>query len=640
MKKFLSILLTVAMVLSMLCLPAVAAETDDDGYTLVSTFEELLAIKTADQKARLTKDIKVPTNYGTKIVDGVLNLTGQAGILQPGTFRAEWDGNGYEIDFSDITIKFTHSTRTVEEEEKDNDGAAVFFTTFVGKWKNITLTGLNIEANDNTVASCQAGIVSYKGPNGGASAENGFFENVRIEAEFTNSKMTKSMNFGSYIGLLDAAQSGAISFLNCSSDLTVNSEKGIGASGFVGAARSTKAGTLSFTNCTTSGNINTGAGRAAGFLLEAKDDQIVTFTNCVNAANITGGVVGGIMAAGAVTSGKTYTPTRTFKNCVNVGDLTGSSSTAGILANNPGSTQAKYTIDGCVNAGDITSSAQRAAGIVAHFASGTLDVDNCINFGDVDNSAEAATVAGHSTPQVFQAATIVCYGAGTTTVDNCVNFGSRSGWTVETTGETKVATEDNTPKMVVSGTANNLVDMTDANNQTTSVVVSSALLRVLEGARIRLANSAANGGIRYDIASNKALLDKLVAAGFTVELGSKMSTAEAVAETNYKDLASASSQKVAYAANYLKADGTYSAAAIGITNYATEYNCGGFITLTKGEGVSAVTYTIYTEAGSARSLQYIAASAMADDAANEDVDYSDYNELLATYKGDYELPTT
>ena len=409
MKKFLSILLTVAMVLSMLCLPAVAAETDDDGYTLVSTFEELLAIKTADQKARLTKDIKVPTNYGTKIVDGVLNLTGQAGILQPGTFRAEWDGNGYEIDFSDITIKFTHSTRTVEEEEKDNDGAAVFFTTFVGKWKNITLTGLNIEANDNTVASCQAGIVSYKGPNGGASAENGFFENVRIEAEFTNSKMTKSMNFGSYIGLLDAAQSGAISFLNCSSDLTVNSEKGIGASGFVGAARSTKAGTLSFTNCTTSGNINTGAGRAAGFLLEAKDDQIVTFTNCVNAANITGGVVGGIMAAGAVTSGKTYTPTRTFKNCVNVGDLTGSSSTAGILANNPGSTQAKYTIDGCVNAGDITSSAQRAAGIVAHFASGTLDVDNCINFGDVDNSAEAATVAGHSTPQVFQAATIVCY---------------------------------------------------------------------------------------------------------------------------------------------------------------------------------------------------------------------------------------
>ena len=646
MKKFLSILLTVAMVLSMLCLPAVAAETDDDGYTLVSTFEELIALKNAGDKARLTQNIVVPTSYKTYIVDGKISAASDGKTFGFGTFKGDWDGQGFAIDFSNVEIEFT-------------EGGAVFFTTMAGSWKNLTVKGLDITFK--TAAGCQQGIIAQQTT--GAYTAN--FENVHLKATYNGAGATGAANLGAFIGRCSGTGNTVVNINNCSVDVTANMGTA-NYGGFIGTINS-KTTEVTISNSVSKGNIiikdseDVLQGNAGGFISQIQGGpKSLTISNCVNEANFKAEVVGGILARVAGAADLTEALPINFVNCVNVGTMEGRNQASGILGGGMGPsgkqkpaeggtwtthTGYAYKFDGCVNAGSVTSAAHRAAGIVPHAVIGTmgsLTIQNCINFGDVKNSAVQTTVEGHDTPQIFNAATILCETingtADTVKVKNCVNFGSRSGWSYTTTGEgeSKVvtATQETGALMVkCQATTENLVDMTDANNQTTSVVVDSALLRVLDGARIRLANSAANGGIRYDIASNKALLDKLDVT-YDIKLGSKMSAAADVASTNYKDLASASDVSVAYTDTYLKADNTYSAAAIGITDYATEYNCGGYITLTK----DAVTYTIYTEAGSARSLQYVAAAAMADDAANEDVDYSAYDELLSEYKGSYELP--
>ena len=624
MRKFLSLFLAAVLVLSSLCLPAVAAETDADGYTLISTWDEFKAMSKTG-KSRLACNIVAPE--GTTI-----NVsTKDKGALFAGTFKGEVDGAGYSIDFSNAEITWSQP-------------GSLFYTTFAGSWKNITLTGLDI--NYTSTVSGQSGIIAYSGPQGGVASASPVLENVHVSGAVTATETINAANFGGYIGVLNGAQSSSISFTNCSSNWNISTAKNFRFGGYVGAARTTVAtATLNFTNCETSGTISVGSANAGGFVLEAKDTININAVNCVNAANITGATVGGFVAVGTVTADKDYTSTRSFTNCINLGDLTGTNQTGGIVGMQPSGGNVAYNFDGCVNAGTIASSAHRAGGIIAHVAGGgSVTIKNCINFANVSCAATEAVVEAHSTPWIFDAAAIIVYCDPTLTISNCVNFGTVTEWTYtqetvvdpETSEETKLTDATQVvgasmydEKWCARETVENLVNFEDKENQATSAALDSALLHVLSGARIRLAkNDQVDSGLRYDIATNAALLAKL-SETYTIKVGSQFAAAATLGEaTSFMGLSgkiSTKSQALADVA--VKADGTYAAALIGFKaeQYTTNFVAGGFITLT----VDGTTYTIYSLAGDARSISTVANAALEDDT----VDYTGYETILNTFAG-------
>ena len=119
-----------------------------------------------------------------------------------------------------------------------------------------------------------------------------------------------------------------------------------------------------------------------------------------------------------------------------------------------------------------------------------------------------------------------------------------------------------------------------------------------------------------------------MAKTYTISLGSNFALADTLGEaTSFMGLTEkVSTAKEALADVTIKADGTYAAALKNFedSQYALQFVAGGFITLTVGEK----TFTIYTLAGDARSMAYVANETLKNDTAGK---YNDYETILETF---------
>jgi len=294
-------------------------------------------------------------------------------------------------------------------------------------------------------------------------------------------------------------------------------------------------------------------------------------------------------------------------------------------------------VDKFVNIGAI--SGKHVAGVVGKSNYEIkVTVTNTKNFGAI-TGADGGNVGGF-VGQMAGTADKDANESTTITVENCYNGGVISGGTNNGSVIGNIASD--AAVLSVSGviltasTDLEVVAVSETAVTPTNVVKLAADdFKVLEGARIRLSqDDETQNGLRFDIAA-KGAVDKLVAGGFTgLKMGSLMAKAENVTDEFTADALDAAEKKYSdasadYAAEFLKADGTYSAALKNFApeQYSTKYACVGYITVTLG----TTTVTIYTayDSNNTRSIEEVAEGVLGD--PNPGFDYSAYQTVLDAF---------
>ena len=642
MRKFLSLFLVAVLVLSSLCLPAVALEGDGtatqnpnpygfgavpNGYTPEGTpITSLDQITDGAGKYYLAADISVDLSATTPDAPGVTTFTG---VL---------DGYGHKITYS--------GSKTIS----GSGGILFAYIQDGGTLKNLVIDAPSVTSTGT--GGQNLGIIAR-----GVSSGTVYLENVAVtNASFYQTAAKGNDNAGGFFGDLNASMVAK----DCSIHVTVTDAATSGGAlfgAFCGIVRK-NAASITMTNChVVAGSSIQVRRHAAGFIANvAAFVYDISLTNCSNEASITSvaSQAGGLVGCCTAAAGSSFE----FINCVNTGAVSALSSSGGIFAQQGTNSGSTFLFDGCVNAGTVEASNHRAAGIAAHIGpdDNNITMQNCINFGAISNTAVEADVEAHETYWVLDAAAFIASAQVKETegVKNAVvvikdnyNFGTITGWDykTETTGEgenavtTVTATKRDTNQLVDTDWVFNTTTMENNVDVPTSglteIAVDSALLHVLEGARIRVALAdQADSGLRYDIATNETLLDKLAASandgglGYTVTVGSIFAKAETLGNnTSFLGINAVSAVHQNLADVAFKADGTYSAALTGFATeqYTTQFVCGGFIQVTIGN----TTYTIHSMAGSKRSVAEVANAALGDTTVN----YTAYLDVLNTFAG-------
>ena len=718
MKKILATFLALVMVLSSLCLPAVADSANTSAITLEPS--DFTTADTGDHDengnttellvtAKVTKAMNEAVAAGTAagaykmpefvLTDDVVIEVTEANKttvfpLIPVEFQGVLDGDNH-------TISFTYAEGVVADLSANHKG--VLFNK-IGGWdktfdstretipaevKNLTIDGAKFTSSGDLGA--QHGVIA-----------SGTTATVKItNVDIINTEISKTAsinrNIGGYIGNV----ANSVTFTNCTFGGTIavveDNTFAAAVGGFIG--RSNGAGTASFTGCTvlagselsgytyaggfvgqvttasgtvkfTGANVmnatvsaNENAGGVIGAISKARTgDTAVQITDMLVTGSVTatndksghaGGVIGflnsaytaatthgkkdisieGVTVTGDVTSpyraggilgdSTTAYTTVLISNCVNTGDVEATTNAAGGIVGGHGTgANNTFTIQGCVNTGDVTSGAYRAAGIAAHIGGtpNTVAISDCVNFGKIACTVQEATAATQN------AATINCFiTAGTVT--NCLNFGTRSGWKAVIEDETTTYVADTDSLMSTHGTVENCVD------HAATAGVTGELLALTEGgkAQMRYSNDVTDAGIRFMVDTNSTWLTAFETAGFNYTLGSLMATKETVDAAGMltKEALTLTGKKYSDVNTGAVVKNNQYAVAInniGQTNYATEFQCAGYITLTKGD----LTFTIYTEASEARSVAYIADAIL--DANTETDAITKYGDTLRIFQ--------
>ena len=400
MKKALSFLLTLAMLLTMVCIPAFA-ETGDP--TEIADLDGLQAM-TADTAYKLTANVTVPADTTVTIPAGVT-----------------LDGNGKTI-LVDGTIS-----------------SAAVFTFSAGN--KITLSNLSFGSKESPITvEAASAITLFANDTADTRAD---LSNVTFHEAIS---YTANCNGGGFMSTLR----GAYTFTDCVMNTTFSQSGAYSNAAWVGQVEANAS--LTFTRCTTNGSVTVlGAGQGGGFIGYFKAASI-TLTDCLNNANITAGAnAGGFIAYMGVVGGARITMT----NCANYGDITGNTkgsdtTSVGGLVGVDGSGGSSYT--NCRNYGKVTGKASSGSnaitgGFIGRFFNNSQHptFTNCANYGSVEQGNRVGGFVGSS--QSLGANMTHCYnygavttannnGAGffgfvegnnegqTITMNDCVNFGA------------------------------------------------------------------------------------------------------------------------------------------------------------------------------------------------------------------------
>jgi len=431
MKKTISILVIVAMMLASLLAIIPVAAADPEG-TAVTNAEEFAAM-TADGKYYLANDITLTAPYAE--------------------FKGTLDGNGKTITVEGAIPVFKNLT-----------GATVKNLNVVADFEAASLTG-NYGA--------LAGLV-----NGGAYS----YINADVTAVFTTA-VTNSIGaiFGEVKGTTSIAGATAKGSLSIPANFKA-SEKGSG--GIIGLVNG---GTITVTDCINYFNIQSYIVRGSnGGIIGRIIATPVTIEGCVNYGKIesvTGGDTadgngnihcgnGGIV--GQFESPKSEAPALNIKNCRNYGDVLGTRletntcegncMLGGILGRIYGG---KYiTIEGCINSGNIITQQQSGSwtcigGMIGNaetwnytwstISEADLVIKRCVNLGNISGTATNAggifggllqgnslgirafmedcanygKIEGSDAGGIF--GSIAEQGAGKGTINNCYNEGTIIG---------------------------------------------------------------------------------------------------------------------------------------------------------------------------------------------------------------------
>ncbi len=381
MKKTLSIIMALAMVLSV-C------------FFSVSAAEATVGSVAADYKP----------------AEGAIAITDAAGFAAMAA-----DGNYYLA--NDITLDATwNAGAAVSATYKEN---AAFTGTFDGNGKTITTSAPLFANLQGTVKNLTVvGAIDAATLNCGVVAmwTNGTItvENVYNKATIVNGNTTG--------GILGYGATGTVAtFTNCRNDADLSAEGQIG--GITGYIQDDSA---VITNCVNYGNLTTGnygAGIIGRFGRDkaSAPDSIVTITGCANYGKVdstkgqTGGILGYLVGKAVIT------------DCVNYGEIVNKTLTSGGIFGATGKTAdtCAIVIDGCVNYGKIVAPGIAGGiggrvGRAATLATEKYYISNCANYGEIE------VIAPQDFADVIYVGGIAgyVYGGQINGVSNCVNAGN------------------------------------------------------------------------------------------------------------------------------------------------------------------------------------------------------------------------
>ena len=352
MRKTLSLILSIVMIVSMLSVGVFAAEG-----TAINSAEEFKNMA-PDGIYYLAADITIDETYETD-------------------FTGTLDGNGKTVTIS-----------------------VPMFKQMNGTVKNLTIAGkIDIVAGEtvNTAAvACQAKMAR--------------FENITNKADITV-RANDDSKTGSLVGRVNGSGSDSAPsyFIGCTNEGTIDSNGFVG--GIVGCCYGLDS---TFENCVNKGAITSQSAvdqACAGGIAGYNGSGAIKVKNCYNAAAITaahraGGIIGDARKSATIefcTNDGNITLSNTAKSAKEdacAGGIVGSSYDT--------STIVPLTIKNCVNNGDITAfiegkATAEAGGILGYLAKGTksgndgntLYIDYCINNGKITAGYEAGGLVGY-----------------------------------------------------------------------------------------------------------------------------------------------------------------------------------------------------------------------------------------------------
>lgn len=428
MKKILALILTLAMMLTMLNVGFVASAADEipAGAVAIDSYEDLLAME-AGKYYYLTGDITLGSPEVRE------NVVGEDG-LTPTKANGGWeviteaveadmitipagatlDGCGYTIYYGNYvqnpglktaTEAYTSSLKWTHEIFAFGEGAAATLKNVkIGTAEKPVHLDKNVgtKADGDTIALIQ-----------NATTDTVIvLENVSVYAERGGNGLSGG-NVGVYFN--DAV--GSITFNDCTLEgKWISAGKQIG--GFI--STSTDAGaTVTFNRCTVNANL---LGTTVGsFMNRSKANTVVSFKDCANITATPINASSGTNGAGGFMWNPGGAGTKlSFVNCVNYADIDTGATIAGGFLGRTASAVDTILFENCINYGDVSGAATTSnhgfGGFAGHTgASQTYDIINCKNFGDITRGGFSAGIVGFKE------------GDATLTVEGCENYGKMYG---------------------------------------------------------------------------------------------------------------------------------------------------------------------------------------------------------------------
>ena len=199
-------------------------------------------------------------------------------------------------------------------------------------------------------------------------------------------------------------KNGNVSFTDCTANGTI-AAAAIGA-GFIAKSDSDK--NVCFVNCTNNATIQSStATTAAGFVGTVGNKTVISFTDCMNNANVTvqarDSDAAGFVVASAGVSNKLQ-----LVNCINTADISAYDQAGGLV----GTVGGTVSISDCVNSGDVTSANNQAVGIHVGSDNAVVLIQDTVNEGTITSKSWAAGFVRRD-KQV--------------TIVNCINKGAING---------------------------------------------------------------------------------------------------------------------------------------------------------------------------------------------------------------------
>jgi len=617
MKKLFSAFLAVVLVLSTLCLPAVASVetatfgTVPEGYAPaedsvgITSFE---GITDAKGKYHLTADVTV--EVAADLTEALYN----------GTFSGIFDGAGHKIVFV-----YTGDARIAQ-----SASAGVLFKLL----KNATVKNLTVE--DAKVKITGSGSQNGVLANRIQGTVN--LENIAVSGTEYEINADANKNIGGYVGDVQ----GNVNMKDCSFEgviREVSAAKCNAVGAFFGIIRKGASFVVNMENChTLAGTEISGTNGAAGLVGEVNDAQLYV-NNCTSAAklepvNYAGGAIYNVAAKGVAS----------VKNFVNNSNLQAKHAGGVIGRSNGGN--AKITVANAINNGTVVggNDGGTAGGVMGTVTgAATVTVTNFHNNGTAigfEKSTEETAVGAFVAAGIGQ----VNQANAKVTVSNLTNSGEIGGDYTRAQGLMVGAVTAGSVSV-----ANGFSFATDldaiGDGADAATVVNCRTIAAVEYAGpktlddsfatanvgLRL-NGLADSGVRYEFALDTNLLNAFAAAGYDIELGSlyvkdeDVKGAFTVEQLSLNDIVY--SDLIGSVEKHITAEDTFAAALVNLSaaNYATDFACAGYVNMIKDGEI----YTFYTayDANAVTNLKAVATEALADEANAE------YADILNVFAAD------
>ncbi|MBQ8849049.1 MAG: hypothetical protein IJ011_01795 [Clostridia bacterium] len=395
MKKALSLILSLVIVIGLVPMAALPAFAENVEYTVINSITEITGAgnyKLADTYAGEAEGTTITTPIAITddtVIDGngktVTNLT----VNTSGLFTLAVGKT--------LTVKnITFGTESAPVTQTGNGDSGLFVGT-VGNDK-VAVTTTIFENVDVYVNSTHTGTIAGMV---GSTKENGRF--IANNCSVNGTISTTSSFAGGYIAY---AQCSVVDIQNSVNNASVTSATAGGAAGgFIGFNHNGASTTDDYADyvriekCSNNGDIKTSnAGNSsAGGIIGFSSTRLwnIDIIDCVNKGNVSDAIrAGGIVGIYNPSANTAFT--KTISGCVNYGAVNTNGFGGGILGVAEGNAN-NLTIEDCVNYGAIKegNKSNRGGGILGYdnvTANNAITIDGCINYGNIGGRSAGGVV--------------------------------------------------------------------------------------------------------------------------------------------------------------------------------------------------------------------------------------------------------